>query len=116
MKTHIFRTREKSLYPPDVSSEIFHRITAGRKNITLNIHPERQNKINDERRPHREKGNVNKPGSDPGSGNTHPVPDRCAYTKYLPFDEVLQSVHTTKLEKIDKTPYIFDCRLTLNSN
>jgi hypothetical protein len=81
--------------------KIFKRVPAGGKNVSLDIHPESQDKIDDQGRSHRKEGNVNKPGTDTGSGNAHLLPDRRTYAKYLPFDKVLQSVHTSNLEKND---------------
>ena len=49
------------------------------------------------------KGNVDKPGTDSGSGYTHSLTDCRTYPKYLPLDEVLESVHTSNLKYFAKT-------------
>ena len=83
--------------------KIFQGISAGRKNIPFDIHPESQNKIDDQRRTHRKKRNIDKPGPDPGRGDTHLLPNGRAYPEYLPFYEILQSVHNANLKKNGKT-------------
>ena len=82
--------------------QVFQWIPPGRKNIPLDIHPERQDEINDQRRPHSEERDVDKPGPDTGSGYTHSLTDRCTHSENLPLDEVLESVHVANLKKIDK--------------
>jgi hypothetical protein len=84
-------------------SKIFQGVPAGRQDISFYIHPESEDKINDKRRPHRKKGDVDKPGPDPGSGNAHSFSNGCTNTKHLPFDKVLQSVHIANIKKNDKT-------------
>ena len=86
--------------------EVFQGIPARREDIPFYIHPECQDKVDDKGRPHREEGDIDKPGADPGSGNPHSFPDSRTHPKYLPFDEVLHSVHTSNLEKNDKTPLL----------
>lgn len=83
--------------------QIFHGVPARGKNIALDVHPEGQDKINNERTAHGQKGDVYKPGPDPGSGDPHPFSDGCTYPEHLPFDEILQSVHTANLKNFDKT-------------
>jgi hypothetical protein len=77
--------------------KVFQRVSASRKDIPFDVHPEGKDKIDDERRSHREKRDVDEPGPDPGSGNAHSFPDGSTHPKHLPFDKVLQSVHTSNL-------------------
>ena len=77
--------------------QISDRISAGRENIALDVHPKGQDKIDDKGRTHREKGNIDEPGADTGSGDAHFLPNSRAYTEHLPLYIGLQSVHCTKL-------------------
>jgi hypothetical protein len=86
--------------------KIFHGVSARRKNIPFDVHPEGQDKINDQRRTHRQKRDIDEPGPDPGGGNAHPLPDGRTHPECLPFDEMLQSVHTANLKKNDNPPSI----------
>jgi hypothetical protein len=95
-----------------ISSKIFDRIPARRENIPFDIHPESQDEINDQRRAHGEKGNINKPGTDPRRGDAHSVTDGRTYPKDLPFNEVLQSIHNANLKKINKPTAIYVITLT----
>ena len=80
----------------------FQRIPSAQEYVPLHIHPERQDEINDQRRPHSEERDVDKPGPDTGSGYTHSLTDRCTHSENLPLDEVLESVHVANLKKIVK--------------
>jgi hypothetical protein len=92
--------------------QIFQWIPPGRKNIPLDIHPERQDEINNQRRPHSEERDVDKPGPDTGSGYTHSLTDRRTHSENLPLDEVLESVHVANLKKIVKISPIKSGRRT----
>ena len=94
-------------------SKIFNRVSTRRENITFDIHPKGEDEINDERRAHRNKRNVNKPGPDPRRGDTHFVADSRTYPKDLPFNEVLQSVHNANLKKNQQTRSIYVITITL---
>jgi len=93
--------------PYNPHSQIFEWISTGRKDITLDIHPECKDEVDNKRRTHGEKGNINKPGTDTGSGDTHSFTNCCTHTENLPLDEVLESVHASNLKKINKTYPIF---------
>ena len=82
------------------SLQVFKRIPACRKDVALDIHPKCKDEINDERWAHGEEWDVNEPGPDTGSGDTHSLADRCAHSKNLPLDEVFKLVHTSKLVRI----------------
>ncbi len=83
--------------PITIFLQIFKRIPPGGQNIPFNVHPESENKIDNERRAHRDEGDIDKPGTDTGSSNTHSLTYRRAHSEYLPLNEVLQSVHGTNL-------------------
>jgi hypothetical protein len=97
---------EKDTKKAGCRSEILQRVSSGRKNISFDIHPKSQDKIDNQRGTHREKRDVDEPGPDTGSGYAHPLTDRRTHSEYLPLDEVLQSVHASKIKKFNKTPYI----------
>jgi hypothetical protein len=84
-------------------SKIFQGVPARGQDIPFYIHPESKDKINDQRRPHRKERDIDKPGPDPGGGNTHSFSNGCTYTKHLPFDKVFESVHIANIKKNDKT-------------
>ena len=86
--------------------QIFQRITPGREDISFDVHPEREDEINDQGRTHGEKGDIDEPGSDTGSGYSHSLTDRRTHSENLPLDEVLESVHRAKLYKNAKTTCI----------
>jgi hypothetical protein len=79
----------------------FKRISFSRHDISLDIHPEGEYKINDQRRAHGEERDINKPGSYPGCSNSQTVTDGRTYSEHLPFNESLYSVHGCNLKKID---------------
>jgi hypothetical protein len=61
--------------------------------ISFNIQPEGENKINDQWRSHGEKRNINKPGADSGCCNAETFADRSTNAEGLPFYEFLKPVH-----------------------
>jgi hypothetical protein len=69
------------------------RISLGCHDISFNIHPESQNEINDQRRSHSEKRNINKPGSYAGRSDAQTFSDSSTNTEDLPFNEFLHPVH-----------------------
>jgi hypothetical protein len=73
--------------------EIPEGVSAGGKDVALDIHPKGKDEIDDERRTHGEKGDVNEPGTDTGSGYTHPLTYCRTHSKNLPLDEVFQLFH-----------------------
>jgi hypothetical protein len=75
-------------------SQVSEGIPAGRKDVTLDIHPKGEDEIDDERRTHSEEGDVNEPGPDTGSGYTHPLAYCRTHSKNLPFDEVFKLFHS----------------------
>ena len=97
-----FRVRQPD---PSLSLKVFDRIPARRQNIAFDIHPESQDKIDDQWRAHSEKRDVNKPGPDTGSGYAHSLSDRRTHSENLPLDEVLESVHVANLKKIRQDLY-----------
>jgi hypothetical protein len=81
---------------------IFQGVTAQRQDVPFNIHPKRQNEINNKRRTHGKKGYVDKPGTNAGCGNAQPFADSGTYAKSLPFYKVPEPVHTSKLKHSTK--------------
>jgi hypothetical protein len=68
-------------------------IALGRQNIVFNIHPERYEKINDDRRPHRKKRDVDKIFSDGRGGHSHFFAQVGADAKHMPFYELPEALH-----------------------
>ncbi|HEY6902541.1 MAG TPA: hypothetical protein VI233_17910 [Puia sp.] len=81
--------------------QIFEGVSAGRQDVPLDIHPKGKDKVNYQRGTHCKKRNVDKPGPDTGSGDTHPFTNCRTHSKHLPLDEVLESIHGTNLKKIN---------------
>jgi hypothetical protein len=77
--------------------QVFKWIPAGGKDIPLDVHPKGKDEIEDERRSHGEKGDIDEPGPDTGSGYAHFLTYRRTHSKNLPLDEVLKLVHGAKL-------------------
>ena len=82
---------------PTRLSEIFQRITPRRQDIPLYVHPEGKDEVDNEGRAHGEEGDVDEPGPDTRSGDTHSFTNCCAHPEHLPLDEVFQSVHRANL-------------------
>jgi hypothetical protein len=72
-----------------------------RRDISFNIHPESQDKINDQGGTHSEKRNIDKPGANPGGRDAKALPNSCTNTEHLPLNELLHPVHACKLKKND---------------
>ena len=103
-RSRIFQECESSkIFQECKRSKIFQGVPAGRQDISFYIHPESKDKINDKRRPHRKKGDVDKPGPDPGSGNAHSFTDSSTDTECMPFDELLHFIHNAKLKQKSTT-------------
>ena len=71
----------------------FEGIPFGSCDVSFDIHPESQDEIDNQRRTHGEKGNINKPGPDAGSGNAQSFAYGGTYAEYLPLNELLHPVH-----------------------
>ena len=61
------------------------RIPLAKKNIALNVHPEKDNKVDDDRRAKGEKGEVDKIEPDPGTGNVELFAEVTANAKSLQY-------------------------------
>ena len=81
------------------SLEIIPGIPAGGADIFAHISPESKHHVNDDWRAHGEDGGIHKILAYFTGGNPHPVANCGAYAKSVPFHEVLQAVHTSKLLK-----------------
>jgi hypothetical protein len=75
-------------------------ISPGIKNVPLYIHPECNKKIDNYRRPHSEKGYVDKIFTYCRCGNTHSFANYGANPKYMPFYKVPEPLHTANLNRI----------------
>jgi hypothetical protein len=72
----------------------FERISFGGCDVSFDIHPKGEYKINDQRGAHRKKRNINKPCAYPGSSDSQPVADSRTNSEHLPLNEFLHPVHT----------------------
>jgi hypothetical protein len=73
--------------------QISKRITPCIKDVSLNIHPESDEQIDDYRRAHRQKGYIYKIFPDRRGGYSHFLTDGRANTKDMPFNKMLQAIH-----------------------
>lgn len=72
-------------------------VSAAVPDIVADIHPKGQEHINNDRRTHRKKRDVNKVLADRGTGYSYFFTNIGANPKHLPFNKVLEPVHTAKL-------------------
>jgi hypothetical protein len=89
---------------------IFQGVTAQRKDVPFNIHPKRQNEINNKRRTHSQKGYIHKPGTNAGCSDAQPFANSGTNAKCLPFYKVSEPVHGSKLKHKTKL-----CKPTISS-
>ena len=66
--------------------------------VPLYIHPESNEKINNYRRAHCHKRNVDKIFTDNRSGNAHPFANGSANAKYMPFYKMFETVHAVNIK------------------
>jgi hypothetical protein len=81
---------------------IFQGVTAQGRDIPFNIHPERQNKINNKRGTHCQERNIHEPGTNARRSDAQSFSDSGAHAKSLPFDKVPESIHASKLKQYTK--------------
>jgi hypothetical protein len=74
-----------------------YRVSSSVKNIISYIHPESNKKINDHGGAHGEERDIDKIFTDGGGGNSHFFSNSGAYTKHMPFNKMLNTVHGVKL-------------------
>ena len=70
------------------------RVAPGIEYVPLYIHPECNKEVDNYRRPHGKKRNVDEVFTNGGSGNAHPFTNGTAYTKHMPFNKKFKTVHT----------------------
>jgi len=70
------------------------------KNISLDVHPKSNKKINNNRRAKCHERHVDKILTDGSSGNAHFFANGRTYTKYVPFNKMFKAIHTAKLNTI----------------
>ena len=73
------------------------RIAAKRKDISFQVHPESQYKIEDQGGAHREERDVHKPGPNPAGRNAQTIADGRTDPEEVPFDKMPEPVHPSKL-------------------
>jgi hypothetical protein len=96
-------------------------ITPGIQNIPFDIHPESHEKINDQRRPHRQEGYVNKIFTDSTRSDAHFFANGGANTEYMPFYKLFEAVHSANVNKFSENYRLFlsnfkRCQLSVVSN
>jgi hypothetical protein len=67
-------------------------------NISFQVHPKSEDKIEDYRGTQGQAGNIDEILTNGESGDTHDFPYPGAYTKNLPFNIAPQFVHTTNIK------------------
>jgi hypothetical protein len=72
-------------------------VSAGVEDIMFNIHPESKENINNNRRSHRDKRNINKVFSDGDCRNAQHLTYSGTYPINLPFYEIFEPVHISNL-------------------
>jgi hypothetical protein len=76
------------------------RIPPRIQNIPFDIHPECNEKIDNDGRTHRKEGNINKVLADGGCGNAHSLANSGTNPKYMPLDKMLEALHAAKIDRI----------------
>ena len=74
------------------------RISSYRKDIAFNIHPKCKDEVNDQWRTQSKKRDIYEPGADARRSYAHSVTNSRTHSKEFPLYEILQSIHTAKLE------------------
>jgi len=65
--------------------------------IFFYVHPKSNDHINNDRRTHRKKRNINKPHTDATGGDTQSFTNSGTNSERLPLDECFYSVHFAKI-------------------
>ena len=82
---------------PQSSLTVLQWIPAPVPDIIADIDPKSQEHVYDYGRAHGKKRNINKVFADRGIGDTHFFTNIGANPKHLPFNKVLELIHTAKL-------------------
>ncbi len=77
------------------------RVSPGIQNVSFNIHPKSNEKIYNDRRPHRDERNINKIFSDNRCSYSKAFTYCSANTEYMPFDKMLEIFHNANLHVIN---------------
>lgn len=83
-----------------LSSEITQGIAPGVEDVSFYVHPKSDEKINDHRRAHGEKRDIDKIFPDGGSSDTHFFAHSAAHPKYMPFYKMFKPLHVVKIKKL----------------
>ena len=76
---------------------ILNGIAAHSRNVPFHIHPESKYEVDDERRAHGKKRDIDEPRADAGRGDAQSVADGGTDAKCLPFNEAPETIHAPKL-------------------
>ena len=78
-------------------SKVPNRISPGAGDVIFNIHPKRNEEINDDGWTHREKGNINEIFPDCWWGHSHFFTKVGANAEDMPFNKMPEAIHGAKL-------------------
>ena len=81
----------------DLTLTILQWISAAVPDIITDINPKSKEHVYNYRRPHRKEGDINKVLTDGGTGYSYFFTNIGANPKHLPFNKVLELIHTAKL-------------------
>jgi len=79
-------------------------IAAGGHYVFPDIPEKSKHHINDNRGAHGQHGGIHKVLPDPAGGDTQAVANGRTNTKGVPLNNVFESVHSSKIEKLNKCP------------
>ena len=82
----------------DKCLQVPERIPSCTEYVFLNIHPESQNHIYNNRGAHSQKRNIDKPHPDPAGCNTDFIADSGTNSKSTPFYKFLETIHKANLK------------------
>lgn len=83
------------------------RIASRGKDIALHIHPEGKDHIDDDGGAQCEQGGIHEPHTDAAGGDPHPFSNGGEHAKSLPFNEIFEPVHATKIIFFDQSINLF---------
>ena len=78
--------------PTNLELRTIQRVSSRIKNISPNIHPECNEKINNERRAHGEERDINEIFSNGAGGNAHLFTYGCANPEHMPFNKMFETI------------------------
>lgn len=81
-------------------SEITQWIAPGVEDVSFNVHPKSDKKINDHRRSHGEERDIDEVFADGRGSDTHFFAYSAAHPKYMPFYKMFKTLHAVKIKKL----------------